>query len=291
MGMTKAVAIGGRRLVLFSILVSAYAGLAVGAETIQAPCRGSCESIPPDSQVLHRFGKYAEESLPEGNLRVITWNLFKGRKPGFKKEFARLTRDADLILLSEVTLDREVQPSLLALNGFGWEMAASFLLKGGIATGVAMGARARPEDVRFTRTTDLEPVVNTPKAIVLGRYPLPRSGKALLALSIHGINWAGDGALRRQLRTVLGDLRRHDGPVIFSGDFNIKNPERLKIAVEELRAAGLERVRWENPEKPYQLDDAFVRGLEVHRARYRYEVVGSGSDHPAMELEISESGE
>ncbi|MCM2324305.1 MAG: endonuclease/exonuclease/phosphatase family protein [Oligoflexia bacterium] len=263
-------------------------GAAVGSEfsTTGDGCKGSCEAIPDDGKVLHALGAYSEDELPEEPLRILVWNLYKGRKENFENLFAKLTNGAHLVLLSEVTLDQRVQPSLLALAGYGWEMATSFTLKGGVDTGVALGSRVEARNIRFTRTTDLEPVIHTPKAILLGEYTLPGTAQTLLALSIHGINWAGDGAFRRQLEGVVEQLRRHQGPVVFAGDFNIKNEERLLIAREVLATAGLKRVRWENAEKPFQLDDAYVRGVDVRRARLRFDVVGEGSDHPAIELVV-----
>lgn len=37
-----------------------------------------------------------------------------------------------------------------------------------------------------------------------------------------------------------------------------------------------------------QLDDAFLRGFEIHRAEMDHEVVtNEGSDHPALRLEVT----
>ena len=53
-----------------------------------------------------------------------------------------------------------------------------------------------------------------------------------------------------------------------------------------LNQAGLTRVTWVNPEQGDQRNDAFTRNLTVHRAELINDVIDSGSDHPAIELDV-----
>jgi endonuclease/exonuclease/phosphatase (EEP) superfamily protein YafD len=82
----------------------------------------------------------------------------------------------------------------------------------------------------------------------------------------------------------LKELQRHNGPIIFAGDFNTKNPSRVALTKRILAKAGLKQAPWENPTKKKQLDDAFTRGVTVKRARLIHDYVDKGSDHPAIEL-------
>lgn len=149
-----------------------------------------------------------------------------------------------------------------------------------------MGSYAQVINPGFYRTQDVEPFVKSPKTIAKVEYALPGTNKKLMVLNIHGINWSGDDALERQLQMTVADLKNHDGPVVFAGDFNIKNSTRLQVAKDVLAAAGLERVTWINPENGEQRNDAFTRGLRVHQAKLINDVIDSGSDHPAIELDV-----
>ncbi|AZZ35307.1 hypothetical protein CIK05_00315 [Bdellovibrio sp. qaytius] len=249
------------------------------------PCSYLCDNIPDDAHVLHSMGQASLPTLNSTKLSVLAWNLYKGRKSDFKKDFAILAKNRDLVMLSEATTGSPVSDAM-NMPGYEWHLAASFNMKNNIAAGVALGSQARPSDVHYYRTKDVEPYVNSPKALILAKYAIPGSSKKLLAISIHGINWSGDDALGRQLNMVLPDLKAHDGPIIFAGDFNTKNASRVALMIKILAQAGLKRVNWENPTPKKQLDDAFTRGISVKRARLINDYVGTGSDHPAIDLQL-----
>lgn len=253
-------------------------------------CSFACKEIPPDSQVLRHFSDGTQDTIDGSHFRVVAWNLYKGRMKNFRPDFLKLMGGADVIMASEATDGDLVKPVFTSLQGFGWDFATSFLMKANVATGVAIGSKAKVQEVQFSRTDDLEPYVKSPKAIVMGTYGIPGTDERLLVVSIHGINWNDDQALGRQLTKVLPVLQAHKGPVVFAGDFNTKNQIRLELSKEVLGKAGLTRVNWENPESGKQLDDAFTRGLTVHHARLVQDYVGDGSDHPAIDLDVSYVG-
>lgn len=62
---------------------------------------------------------------------------------------------------------------------------------------------------------------------------------------------------------VIPLIHSHVGPVLFAGDFNTKNEERVNVLGEMLLAEGLVCVTWDNPLPGKQLDQAYVRGLKV----------------------------
>lgn len=253
-------------------------------------CSYGCKKIPPDSQVLKKFSTGSQENLDSNRFRVLAWNLYKGRKPNFRQAFLKLTQDADVILTSESVDSDPVQSSKLSIQGMGWDFATNFLMKDNVGTGVSVGSRAVARDVRFSRTDDLEPFVKSPKAIIMATFGIPGFQQRLLAISIHGINWDDDEALGRQLRKILPELKKHKGPIVFAGDYNTKNQIRVDIAKQVLGEAGLKRVSWDNPTQGKQLDDAFVRGVEVHSARLIHDYVDDGSDHPAIDLDMTYHG-
>lgn len=248
-------------------------------------CSFLCDNIPDDAHVMHSMGQASLPTLNSTKLSILAWNIYKGRKSEFKKSFAALSKNRDLIMLSEATTGSPVVDSA-KLPGYEWHLAASFNMKNDIATGTALGSQARPHNVHFYRTKDIEPFVKSPKATVLAEYAVPGSAKRLLAISIHGINWGGDEALKRQLNIILPDLKAHNGPIVFAGDFNTKNPSRVALTKRILAQAGLKQAPWENPTKKKQLDDAFTRGMTVKRARLIHDYTDKGSDHPAIDLQV-----
>lgn len=249
-------------------------------------CSFLCESIPNDNNVMHSMGQASLPTLNSTKLSILSWNLYKGRKSEFKKSFATLAKGRDLIMLSEATTGSPVSDSLKAIKGWEWHLAASFDMKNNIAAGTAIGSAARPYNPHYYRTKDVEPFVKSPKATVLAYYAIPGTAKKLLAISIHGINWDGNDALGRQLNMILPEIKAHDGPIIFAGDFNTKNATRVALTKRILGQAGLKQVPWQNPMKKNQLDDAFTRGMIVNRARLVHDYIDKGSDHPAIDLQV-----
>lgn len=274
-----------KKLLLLSLLTLSLIPQAQSAGSDYGSCSFLCKSIPDDANVMHSMGQASLPTLNSTKLSVLSWNIYKGRKSEYKKSFAALAKNRDLIMLSEATTGSPVSDSM-KMQGYEWHLAASFNMKNDIAAGTSLGSQARPHNVHFYRTKDIEPFVKSPKATVLASYAIPGSAKKLLAISIHGINWDGDEALERQLNMILPELKAHKGPIIFAGDFNTKNASRVALAKRILGSAGLKQVPWENPIKKKQLDDAFTRGITVKRARFIHDYIDKGSDHPAIDLQV-----
>jgi len=241
------------------------------------------QQIPNLDEVLTQFGTAKTDPLPQ-KFKVYVWNIYKGRKTDFGEEYKTLTTSSHLILLQEMSL----QDDLLAIYGLNpdmqWVHATNFIMKG-FRTGAGTGSVSMPLSVAFKVSDDLEPFVKLPKTIVVTEYALEGSKLTLLVLNIHGINFKGTIGLENQINQVLPIIREHEGPVIFAGDFNTKNDERVDTLDNMLLDVGLKSVEWDNPLQGKQLDHAYVRGVKVDSAHILTEVVGS--DHPALSLELS----
>lgn len=275
---------------LLAVIFTVFSSPIVFAQQQEQPfeygnCSFACKSIPPDNEVPRYFGQAAASQLKSKRLNVLVWNLYKGRKEEFIPAFQFLSANRDLVLVSEATTSDPVTTAFDLLPNFAWNFSVSFLLKDEVGTGTAIGSYAKALEVKHYRTKDIEPFVNSPKAITSAKFAIAGSKETLLVLSIHGINWSGDEAIVRQVQDVMPAIKAHTGPVLFAGDFNFKNATRLTEVTELLATAGVDRVNWENPSKK-QLDDAFTRGLKVHRAYLNNEHINTGSDHPAIELDI-----
>lgn len=277
-----------QKLLLLSLLTFSFISHSQAhAESFRyGSCSFLCDNIPDDAHVMHSMGQASLPTLNSTKLSILSWNIYKGRKPEYRKAFAAMAKGRDLIMLSEATTGSPVSDSFKAITGWEWHLAASFNMKNDIAAGTVLGSAARPSNVHYYRTKDIEPFVKSPKATILAYYAIPGSAKKLLAISIHGINWDGDEALERQLNMILPEIKAHNGPVVFAGDFNTKNPSRVALTKRILATAGLKQVPWENPIKKKQLDDAYTRGISVKRARLVHDYIDKGSDHPAIDLQV-----
>lgn len=256
---------------------------------LKKPCYFQCLEIPDSRSAIYSWGQGSTTALTSSTLNILVWNVFKGQKDFFAQDFDRLADNTDLILLSEATDGAPVKSPMSQIPGHHWKMATSWYMKPNRArTGVATGSSALTLATSYIRTSDVEPLALTPKVILVTKYFHQPTEQEILVLNIHGINYVGDQAYERQIRSAEPYLKKHKGPILFAGDFNIrKKTRRLEITQKVLAKYGLQRVPWENPNnnpKEDQYDDAFSRGFKVERAHFDYSVVDRGSDHPAIQL-------
>ena len=259
-----------------------------------AICLAACASPIKSSQPISgTFGAAARTSL-SGNVRFLDWNVYKGTRKRFGSEFARLTRNADVIILQEMSTHgagRGPQATVTAVEGHHYVMAHAIRYGDGFA-GCATGATANPVRSKVLLTSNSEPIVGTPKSSVVTVYRIAGSDDELLVANTHGLNLAGKfpfdlEPFRRQLAAVGEEIAHHRGPVVWAGDFNTHDREKTELLFAETARLGLAHVdvaeshhltKWPGG---FVLDHVFVRGLRDVRARA---IPGNGSDHTAIEL-------
>lgn len=249
-------------------------------------CNFLCQEIPDEHEILKNWGQAQTAYLNNPTIKILAWNIYKGRKSNFFQEYQKLAADKDIVMISEGTDGDLVKPALDKLKNFGWDMGISFFMKEQVGTGIITGSSAVAKAIGFERTVDLEPVVKSPKIILITKYLHAPSRQEILILNIHGINWADDNAFKRQIQSVEPYLKAHPGPALFAGDFNLRNSNRFQITSQILNKHGMKQVSWSNTPKEKQLDNAYLRGFNVKTAKYVNDVIDKGSDHPAMILEL-----
>ncbi len=257
---------------------------------ILAACASPIESSQPISST---FGAAARTSLSR-SVRLLDWNVYKGTRPRFGSEFARLTQDADIIVLQEMSTHgaaRGPQGIVTAISGRSYVMAHAIRYRDGFA-GCASGATANAVRSKVLLTSDSERIVGTPKSSVLTVYRIAGGVDELLVVNTHGMNLAGRftfdlSPFRRQLAAVGKEIAHHRGPVVWAGDFNTHDREKTDLLLAETVRLGLAHVhvakshRLRKSLKGFVLDHVFTRGLCDVRARA---MPGNGSDHTAIEL-------
>lgn len=234
--------------------------------------------IPDDSSTMMVFGESRENRFTGDVLRVMVWNVWKGKTgPRWRRDFVNLAADRDLILLQEAVTAPEMM-SLFATDAgpHEWHMAASFQWRFSHMTGVITGGLCRPFAKSFIRGSERELFLWTPKVTLSTTYDLEGHGP-ILVINTHVVNFTTNGSFVRFIEEILRLIEAHSDSVILAGDFNTWNPGRWRSLVHIFRAIGLEAVDFNADPRAMKLDHVFVRGLKPVRAFVRGDI--KSSDH------------
>lgn len=221
--------------------------------------------------------------LVAGSIDLLIWNIQKGRNSGWLEDLHQFSGDKDLVLIQEAVLQTAVATELTPDTY--WSFAPGFQTTQGIS-GVVTFSTIQPL-VQCNLSTR-EPWLRTPKATNIAEYGLKDRNDSLLVVNIHAVNLTfGVRALAEQLEQVRQVLAGHQGPVIFSGDFNTWSTKRQQVVnelVDSLRLTALSfdedhRLRvFGNP-----MDHVYVRGLTSLEAMSQ---PVDTSDHNPMSVKL-----
>jgi hypothetical protein len=249
-------------------------------------------SLIPVSQAHKTIGSANGTELDPNSIKVLAWNIKKGQEKGLEIDLPRLAGDRDLILVSEGYMKPDLIKLFESFKGVGWDFGVSFLYKKdhNYATGTMIGSKVKPSEVVVTHTVDLEPIILTPKAHTMAKYPIKGFSEEMLVISVHGINMASHDAFVRHMDQAFYEIDRHDGPVLFAGDFNTRTKKRTQYLFQETIKRGFQSVDFINGHKRSKglggnfLDWSFVRGVHVKKP-YIHSV--KSSDHQPMHFEMA----
>ena len=216
-------------------------------------------------------------ALGPADFSLMTWNVFKGQSPDWPQDYARLTRDQDIVLLQEAHLTPTFS-GLLERSGHRWYMTRAFDYNGA-ESGVLTAGRIPASGACLARLA--EPLIRIPKSGLLTRFPIDGSDRELWIANLHGINFApGAGPLRGQLEAWAEVLADHAGPMVLAGDFNDWSESRSEALTAVTERLGLTPVRLARDARSRYfgrpVDHVFYRGLEVVHAD---SVAVTSSDH------------
>lgn len=215
-------------------------------------------------------------ALDPSKISVLSWNIKKGSEGGWDSDLHRLAAGKDLVLLQEARLTPAFYSALdgsMHHNGArGWKNS-----------GVLTAARAKHLN-RCSYQHD-EPILGTPKASLLTEYRLTGVDDTLLVVNVHVVNFAiGLSEFREQIGDLHDVMARHEGPIIFSGDFNTWRSRRLAVLKKFTTDIRLRPIRFAEDNRTrkfgHALDHIFVRGLRSVSSRV--ENVGSSDHNPLI---------
>lgn len=235
-------------------------------------------SYIPFEERLNMQCDKVSDSVPQltgSRFHLITWNVHKGQDKGWQEDLARLSNQADFVLLQEATQHQNLSVFSTAL------FVSSFSFKD-LLSGVKTFTKTQPE--WYCGGGVAEPLIQIPKVASVMSFPLEK-GDSLLLINVHFINFEwGISAYQAQLEQIFSFVENHQGPIIMSGDFNAWNEDRLNLVNNLMKKYGLDSVALSQDERVrflgYPLDYIFTRGVKVVSATS--EVVTSSDHNPLL---------
>lgn len=194
-------------------------------------------------------------------LILFSWNILKGKREGWQKDFFRIAAQADLILIQEALLHDEFYQHLS--HRLRWQVSEGYR-RLNRRTGVLTAATAHSQ--RIHRLQKQEPLLRSLKSALITEYGLQDCAHTLLVANIHAINFTwGLKHFQQQLEAVFAILAEHEGPVLLAGDFNVWRGQRMQLLQALARSVALLEMDFEEDHRTavfnYPLDHIFYKGL------------------------------
>jgi endonuclease/exonuclease/phosphatase (EEP) superfamily protein YafD len=223
-------------------------------------------------------------ALDSSSIQLCNWNIQKGKRPGWQHDLARMAHDRDLILIQEASMHRELIDAVRKANY--WSFAPGYQNRK-LQTGVMTMSCQRP--MMHASLVTWEPWLGTPKATNVTEFSMTGTDETLMVVNIHAVNFTlGVNLFVQQIQQVHDVLEGHQGPVIFSGDFNTWRRERFQILDTMLSGLGLASLSFKKDKRKkmfgQHLDHIYTRQLQVVEASTKSV---RSSDHNPMLVTLS----
>lgn len=211
-------------------------------------------------------------------LNFVTWNAYKGRNPQWINDLKSL--NADYNLLQEAWLsDNGMQTALLSMQNFGTTFATSWIYKG-YPTGVATTSSESPISESFYRSKSVEPFTKAPKITLIQTY------KNFLLINFYGLTgFSGLQSWEDQVNVIIRELvSTYSGPIVWAGDFNSNNNNRLEYLQTTLMSLGFVHIMFPGDTRVKFNDNVYIRGFKVLDAKVHDEI--TSSDHSPLTFSL-----
>lgn len=220
----------------------------------------------------------------------MVWNLHKGSEKYFQENFLELANQKDIVISQEMYLNTEMFELLNLFSQNHYTSATSFFAgKKEIRTGVMTGGNTYPKNVKFIRTENLEPILNSPKMSLITTYAIKDSLKELTIINIHSINFVKNEAFKIEIERIYDEIKNLTGPIIFTGDFNTWNEFRISYLNKIKTKLGFKEAEF-SPDNRMQFNgnplDHFFHSKDIEILSAKVEGHYEGSDHRPLELII-----
>jgi endonuclease/exonuclease/phosphatase (EEP) superfamily protein YafD len=287
------------RLIVFIFVLSIFAfGCVTIPDTLTVENRaGKFDSLPahyscnPEVEYSPQItAPGGHKGLDDAGFSLLSWNIQKENRAGWKSDFVRLSHNADILTIQEAFLSDEFR-RLLNLKSYHWHLVTAFEYQNAEA-GVLTATTVEPDFVCPLRAT--EPLIRFPKTVLITRYPLADTHHSLMIANIHMINFTPHvSAFHDQAEQLTEILVNHQGPMILSGDFNTWSEERLAIIKDMADRLKLEPADFKTDlaRKVFDqtVDRVYYRGLRLEEARV-IEVTSSDHNPLLVRFNLNDEG-
>lgn len=210
-------------------------------------------------------------------INILVWNIFKQKRKDWLSILKNCAMSNQLILLQEA----HTTPVLINYINRYYKVAdqvPAFPYNNSFS-GVMTLAKAYPLSVWCYK--EKEPLIRIPKSALVTVYALANTTKTLMVANIHAVNFSfGIKTYQQQLKQLLQQMDRHEGPIILGGDFNTWSRQRLELLYQLTRNINLLPVNFNlDLRKTFlgrPLDFIFYRDLTLTNASIMQTVA---SDH------------
>ena len=277
-----------KRLMLLSLLLALIFLLGIVFFT-SIPNRMLSVVLPANSNMLKSKSGFSRKNLDSSSIKLLIWNVYKGKKKGWADDFQILMEAVDLGLLQEAYLDQKMS-EVINVAGMGWDFAVSFDFGSArVSTGVLTLSNTEPNWKQNVISKYKEPIFHTPKVSLVTMYSLTGATNSLLVINTHAINFVGMRAFESQMYDLEALMKKHSGPIIFAGDLNIWREKRKRVVLEMANRLDLTAVVFRPDHRTSilgnKLDHVFYRGLKVVDASVLKNI--DSSDHKPMIVSFS----
>ena len=253
----------------------------------------------------NRYGKVAEatidrphpkpQNLDRNSVRVLSWNIAKNNHTQhWSRDFLALVQQhqPDKIFLQEVRLCA-VKRQIPELESMGWSFAPNLIdTLDNTYSGVLTATKSDRLSSQAKITQHQEPISNTPKVSLFVEYSW--GDRTLLTINTHLINFVETSKFQAQLNQIEAIISRHQGAVIFSGDFNTWNRSRWSLLLAMTEGLGLTPVSFPLTEAQKikrfllspPLDYIFYREFKQNTASAKVINTLDSSDHNPLLVEF-----
>ncbi len=261
----------------------------------------SCGFVPARGIIIEE-DTFSTRTLNDSSIKILDWNIHKeGNSRDWIEDYGKIYQDKkpDIIVFQEARLNKGLKQALKTGKEMGWIFSSNIEERNhDTYSGVLTASKAKPIEQYSITTEGLEPIFKTPKTSLITIYRLSPSNKLLMVVNIHGINMTNLEKFEAQLFKIENEIRGHNGPIIFAGDFNTRNKERLSFLIEELKnKLEFEAVSFTKEDKKeiknfifsqIPLDHIFYSGKELEVKKDSPDVLETikSSDHKPLFVEF-----
>ncbi|MGP1956257.1 MAG: endonuclease/exonuclease/phosphatase family protein [Arsenophonus sp. NC-PE1-MAG3] len=217
-------------------------------------------------------------------LGIVSWNIYKQQRLNWYSVLNKLVINKHLILLQEAQNSSKLIDFIISQHLIAYQVPTIILPH--YAYGVMTLARSHP--IYCCPLQEKEPLLRLPKSALITVYPL-HNGRNLMIINIHAVNFTfGVDIYSRQLRNIGEYVKKHQGPMIFAGDFNTWSRQRINELKRFTCSLRMKEVNFDADERTiifgYPLDYVFYHNLTLLDAEV---IKTESSDHNPISVKFN----